>query len=412
MVVGKRRVQEREVAIVPAALVIGGGIAGMQAALDIANAGFAVYLVEKEPSLGGRMAQIDEVFPTLDCAACIQTPKMVEVGYHPNIELMTCGEVKGIQGQAGNFKVEIRKNPRYVDIEKCTGCGDCAGVCPVTLPNEFDMGLGQRKAIYIPFPQAVPLKYTIDKSACLDCQQCEEACDAKAINLEAQEEVLAVNVGAIIVATGYDPFDARLKPEYGYGIYPNVITGLELERLSIASGPTQGEIRINGKKPGNVVFLQCVGEIPEAKVTICYTDIRAFGKGHEQFYERVQREGVLYRRGSVSEVYKRGEKLVVRAEDTLLGEPFQEEADLVVLATGLVPRQDAHELMNMLNISPSADGFFLEAHPKLGAVESGIEGIFLAGCCQGPKDITDSVIQASGAAAMACIVLSKAEDKP
>jgi heterodisulfide reductase subunit A len=314
MVVGKRRVQEREVAIVPAALVIGGGIAGMQAALDIANAGFAVYLVEKEPSLGGRMAQIDEVFPTLDCAACIQTPKMVEVGYHPNIELMTCGEVKGIQGQAGNFKVEIRKNPRYVDIEKCTGCGDCAGVCPVTLPNEFDMGLGQRKAIYIPFPQAVPLKYTIDKSACLDCQQCEEACDAKAINLEAQEEVLAVNVGAIIVATGYDPFDARLKPEYGYGIYPNVITGLELERLSIASGPTQGEIRINGKKPGNVVFLQCVGsrdksvgieycsrvccmytakqahrvkeEIPEAKVTICYTDIRAFGKGHEQFYEQ------------------------------------------------------------------------------------------------------------------------------
>ncbi len=418
---------------------IGGGIAGMQAALDIANAGFKVYLVEKEPSIGGHMAQLDDVFPTLDCAACIQTPKMVEVSYHRNIELLTYCEVTGIKGQAGNFRVEIRKKPRYVDIEKCTGCGDCAKSCPVTLPSEWDLGLAKRKAIYIPFPQAVPLKYTIDKSVCLDCRECEKACEAKAIKLEAQAEEIEVNVGAIIVATGYDLFDAGLKPEYGYGSYPNVITGMELERLSIASGPTQGEIQLNGKKPQNVVFIQCVGsrdksvgieycsrvccmytakqayyvkhKVPEAKVTVCYIDMRAYGKGYEEFYERMQREGVIYRRGSVSEIYKRGEKLVVRAEDTLLGESFEEEADLVVLATGLVPRKDAKELMNMLNISPSSDGFFLEAHPKLGSVESGIEGIFLAGCCQGPKDITDTVIQASGAAAMACVVLSRAEER-
>jgi heterodisulfide reductase subunit A len=290
-----------------------------------------------------------------------------------------------------------------------------------------------------PFSDAA---YLIDSDACLnlpgkDCSACQEACKPEAIDFEQREEELELEVGSIIVATGYDVFDARLKPEFGYGIYPNVITGLELERLDEAGGPTGGKIEINGKEPKNVVFIQCVGsrdksvgieycsrtccmstakqalyikhKVPEAKVTVCYIDIRAFGKGHEEFYERVQGEGVIYCRGTVSEVYQRGDKLIVRAEDTLLGEVYEEEADLVVLATGLRPTEDATELAKMLNISLGGDDFFLEAHPKLGAVESGVEGIYLAGCCQGPKDIADSVVQASAAAAMACVTLARTE---
>ncbi len=345
------------------------------------------------------------------------------------------------------------EKPVY-NTRTCTGCWKCIekceqeaitriNVCPIVLPNERDLGLSKRKAIYIPFPQAVPAKYTRDADHCLkitdrlDCKGCLNVCDVKAIDDQAREEYEEREVGAIIIATGYDIFDARLKPEYGYGIYPNVITGLELERLAEAGGPTGGKIQINGKEPKNVVFIQCVGsrdksvgveycsrvccmyttkqayyiksKLPDAKVTVCYIDIRAFGKGYEEFYERVQGYGVIYRRGVVSEIYKRGDKLIVRAEDTLLGEMYEEEADLVVLAVGLRPGKDTEELMTMLRISTGADGFFLERHPKLGAVESGVEGIYLAGCCQGPKDIADSVVQASAAAAMACITLSKVE---
>jgi heterodisulfide reductase subunit A len=275
---------------------------------------------------------------------------------------------------------------------------------------------------------------------CFECHECEDVCDPKAIDHEAREEYEEREVGTIVVATGYDTFDAGLKPEYGYEVYPNVITGFELERLDQAGGPTSGRIEINGKEPKSVVFIQCVGsrdksvdveycsrvccmytakqawyvkhKIPDAKVTVCYIDIRAYGKGYEEFYERVQREGVIYRRGVVSEIYKRGDKLMVRAEDTLLGEIYEEETDLVVLATGLRPREEAKELTNVLNIATGADGFFLEAHPKVGAIESSVEGIFLAGCCQGPKDIPDSVAQASAAAALACITLAKAEKEP
>ncbi len=733
---------------IPEALVIGGGIAGMQAALDIADKGFLVHLVEKEPSIGGHMAQLDKTFPTLDCSACIITPKMVDTANHPNINLLTYSEIISIEGRAGDFRVKVRKKPRYVDINKCTACADCVAQCPVTLPNEFDMGLGMRKAIYIPFPQAVPLKYTIDRrgippcraacplgcnaqgyvalishgkfrealslvrkalpfpgilayvcshpcerqckridvdrpvricdlkrflvdhveepefqfelpeerpqrvaivgggpsglvsafdlrrmgyrvtifesmeelggllthgfpsyrlpreivrrdlsliermgievrlhtevgkdlsfeeirasygaiflgvgsngveplskalrdlkrdrrgmievdpvtlqtnlegvfaggdavrgpgsiveamaqgrkaarsidrylrghdlhedreperekpspirselpekerdkreslpdmvrpmgpglsaeeameearrclscGGCSDCGECARYCQPRAINYEMKEEIVELHVGAIILATGFDPFDPKKKPEFGYGLYPNVLHGLEMERLCSASGPTRGEILIDGKKPKEVVFIHCVGsrdktvgneycsrvccmytakqahllrdKIPDARITVLYMDVRAFGKGFEEFYERVQKEHIVYRRANPSEIYRRDGKLIVRGEDTLLGEPFELEADLVVLASGLVPRKESEWLGKILRLENSDEGFFAEA-PGHDPIRTSVEGIFLAGCCQGPKDIPDTVAQASGAAALACTLLAR-----
>ncbi len=426
----------------PAVLVIGAGIAGMQAALDIADKGFQVHLVERAPFIGGHMAQLDKTFPTLDCSACIITPKMVEVANHPNIQLHTCSEVTDVHGSAGNFNVKIGKKPRYVDLTHCTACGDCVDACVLKkgVSSEFDEGLTTRKAIFIPFPQAVPLKAVIDSKSCLllskgKCKKaCVDVCKPGAIDFEQREEIIEAVVGSIIVATGFDLFDPTLKPEFGYQSYPSVLHGLELERLCSASGPTQGNILIEGKEPKDVVFIHCVGsrdktvgneycsrvccmstakqahllreKLPEARLTVLYMDMRAFGKGFEEFYERVQREGIFYRRANPSEIYRKNGKVIVKGEDTLLGEPFEIEADLVVLAAGLTPRKENECLTSILGLKRSPDRFYAEA-PGLDPVTTDVEGIFLAGCCQSPKDIPDTVAQASGAASLACALLSK-----
>jgi heterodisulfide reductase subunit A len=427
------------------ALVIGGGIAGIQAALDIADAGFNVYLVEKDPSIGGRMAQLDKTFPTLDCSACILTPKMVDVSRHPNIELLTYSEVTDVQGVGGDLRVTVKKKPRYVDISKCTGCGSCADACRFKgrVIDPFNAGTGKRSAIYVPFPQAVPLKYTIDPTQCIFLTRgvcgktflCKDACKANAIDFTQKEEFIELNASAIVIAIGFDPFNAALKPELGYGIYPNVITSLQFERLSSASGPTAGKILLNGKEPNEVVFVQCVGsrdqttgnlycsrvccmitakhahlvkdKIHDAKVTVFYADIRAFGKGFEEFYDRVRAEGVHYRRGYVSEIYKRGEKLVVRSEDTLISKPIETTADLVVLSVGLVPRPETNPLAKLFGLKNSQDGFLAEAHPKMRPVDTAVDGVYLAGCVQGPKDIPDTVAHAKAAAAAAIVRLRR-----
>jgi len=433
--------------VTPAALVIGGGIAGIQASLDLANMGFKVYLVEKTPSIGGHMAQLDKTFPTLDCSACILTPKMVDVARHPNITLLAYSEVKSVEGFIGNFKVKVLKKARYVDESKCTGCGTCAEKCPVKkVPNEFDLGLGYRSAIYVPFPQAVPLIYTIDKDNCLYftkgvCKVCEKVCPAGAIDFNQKDEELELDVGVIIVATGYDLFDPKQKPEYGYGRYKNVITNLEFERLVNAAGPTGGKILrpSDHKEPKRVAFIQCVGsrdvkvgnpycsriccmasikhahqvkeKIPDAEVYVFYIDLRAFGKGYEEFFERTQKEGVTFVRGKVAEIYQKPktENLVVRFENTLLGKLMEMEFDMVVLAAGLIPRVDSEDIQKLLKLSRSPDKFFLEAHPKLRPVETHTSGIYLCGCAQGPKDIPDTVAQASAAAAQAAIPLMAGE---
>ncbi len=425
------------------ALVIGGGIAGIQAALDIADAGFKVYLVEKEPSVGGRMSQLDKTFPTLDCSACILTPKMVDVSRHPNIELLTYSEVTDVQGAGGAFHVTVKKKPRYVDISKCTGCGSCADACRFKgkVVDTFNAGMGKRSAIYVPFPQAVPLKYTIDPTQCIFLTRgvcgktflCKDACKANAIDFDQKEQFVELDVGAIVAATGFDPFNAALKPELGYGMYPNVITSLQFERLSSASGPTAGKILLNGKEPKEVAFIQCVGsrdqttgnlycsrvccmitakhahlvkdKIHDAKVTVFYADIRAFGKGFEEFYDRVREEGVNYRRGYVSEVFKRDGKLVVRSEDTLISKPIETTADLVVLSVGLVPRPETSSVAQLLGLTKSADGFIAEAHPKMRPVDTAVDGVYLAGVIQGPKDIPDTVAHAKAAAAAAIVRL-------
>jgi heterodisulfide reductase subunit A len=435
----------RSVPIFPATVVVGAGIAGMQAALEIANSNHMVYLVEREPSIGGHMAQFDKTFPTLDCAACILTPKMTEVARHPFIRILTYSEVVEISGYVGSFRVRIRRKPRYVDEDKCIGCLICQEKCPWTALSEFDAGTRKRKAIYTPFAQAVPNIPVIDTEHCVyflkgTCRACEKFCDADAINFEQKELIFELDAGNIIITTGFDTFNAFSIPQYGYGRYPNVFTSLEFERLCSPTGPTEGHLILaDGRQPDSVAIVHCVGSRDEnyneycsrvccmhalkyshlikektnAQVYQMYIDMRCFGKGYEEFYKRIQNEGVNFIRGKVAKVTdeaiteeEKG-KLVVIVEDTLLGSMLRVPVDMVILCIALEPRKDAKEVARLFHLGRSADGFFLERHPKLDPVATMFEGILIAGCCQGPKDIPDSVAQASAAAARALAMIAR-----
>jgi heterodisulfide reductase subunit A len=435
-----RPLARRTVPVNQTVLVVGGGIAGIHAALTVANSGKHVYLIERAPTIGGHMAQFDKTFPTLDCAACILTPKMTAVRSHPNITLWTMSEVTQVEGFAGNFRVTITRAPRYVLEGACTGCMECVEACVFqqgkTL-DEFNAGLSKRKPIYMPFPQAVPQMVLIDPEACIEfktgkCKKtCVEVCAERgAIDFQQQPKIEELEVGAIIVATGFEVFDVKRVPYYGYGVYPNVYTSLEVERLVNASGPTGGEVVLrDGRKPRSVAIVHCVGsrdvntnrycsrvccmyslklahllkERTGAEIYNFYIDMRTPGKGFEEFYERVAQEGVHLIRGKVADVYPANGngQLTVRAEDTLLGIVRPIAVDMVVLSAGLEPQRDAQEVRRRFNIGCSAEGFFLERHPKLAPVNTATDGVFLAGCCQGPKDIPDTVAQAGAAAAEA-----------
>ena len=420
----------------PTALVIGGGIAGIQAALDIANGGKRVILVEKSPSIGGHMARLSETFPTLDCSQCILTPRMVDAASHPNIELMTYAEVEAVDGFVGNFEVTIRKKARYVNPETCTGCGACFEKCPVKkIPSEFDAGLGKRTAIYTPFPQAVPNKPVIDAEHCIklikgNCGACAKVCPRDAIDYEDTDELVKIKVGAIVAATGFELWDHSAYGEYGGGKLADVIDGFAFERLASASGPTVGKIQrpSDGAEPKTIVFIQCCGsrdnqhgleycskiccmytakhamlyrhKVHDGRAVVFYMDIRAGGKGYDEFVRRaIEADGAQYIRGRVSRIYRRSDgKLIVRGSDTLAGQAVTIEADMVVLADAMVPRAGSDKLAQMLGVAYDTNGFYSEAHPKLRPVETATAGVFLAGACQAPKDIPETVAQASAAA--------------
>jgi heterodisulfide reductase subunit A len=433
--------EPREAPVHPDVLVVGGGIAGIHAALTLADAGKHVYLVERESTIGGHMAKFDKTFPTLDCASCILTPKMSAVRAHPNITLWTYSEVVSVSGYTGDFTVRVRHRPRYVREDLCTGCLACIEACvhkQAKYPSEFDEGLGKRKPIYIPFPQATPPVVVVDPEACIwfktgKCPRpCIEACERDAFDFEQTETEDEIRVGAIILATGFRTFDARRIPEYGYGRYPNVYTSLEVERLLSSAGPTGGEVVLrDGTKPRTVGIIHCVGsrdvrfhaycskvccmyslklahmlrERTGAEIYNFYIDMRTPGKGYEEFYDKILREGVHLIRGRVAEVTDEATapeeegRLVIRAEDTLLGTVRRVPVDMVVLAVGMEPQPDAEDVRRLFNISCGGEGFFTERHPKLAPVSTFTDGVFLAGTCQGPKDIPETVAQAGAAAA-------------
>ncbi len=458
--------EKRRVPINPDVLIVGGGIAGIHAALTLANTGKKVYLVEREPTIGGHMAQFDKTFPTLDCAACILTPKMSNIKNHPNITLWTYSEVIEFSGFVGSFKAKIKRKPRYVIEDLCVGCLDCIDACIYKegkFTDEFNAGLSKRKPVYIPFPQAIPQLVVFDPETCLELKRgkckktCMEVCDRDAIDFEQKEIIEEIDVGAAIIATGFQTFDAKRVPYYGYGKYDNVYTSLEVERLVNASGPTGGEIILqNGKHPKAVAIIHCVGsrdkntnewcsrvccmysiklahlikEHTDAEIYNFYIDIRTPGKKYEEFYNSVASEGIKFIRGKVADIYpdstENGDgggdgegkedgfgdrngigdgRLIVKAEDTLINRMLHLPVDMVVLSVGLEPRSDAQELRRMFNISCSSEGFYLERHPKLAPVDTALDGIFIAGACQGPKDIPDSVAQAGAAAAQALTLI-------
>ena len=445
----------KSVPVEHAAMVVGAGVGGMQAALDLASAGIKTYLIEATPTIGGRMSQLDKTFPTLDCSQCILTPKMVDVGRHPNIEMMTYTEVEKVEGYIGNFDITLRKKARGVLTPDeatakgivgggCNGCGDCSEVCPVIKPNPFEMGMAPRKAIYIYHAQVMPLIYTVDFDSCVKCNLCVDVCgDKKAIDLEMQDEFITVKVGTAILATGFDLISIEEKREWGYKQFDNVISSLEFERLICASGPTGGHLirPSDGKTPMAVGYVLCAGsrdntggvakpycsrfccmyslkhahqiyeKIPGCKVYLFYMDIRSFGKMYEEFYYRIQNEGAKFIRGRVANVLEDPEtkNLHIYSEDTLLGRPVDVEVDLLVLAAAIQPKEGANVLRKKFGVSASQDGWMLEAHPKLNPCGTTTAGVFLAGVCQGPKDIPDTVAQAEGAASAASIPIHMGE---
>lgn len=427
------------------ALVVGGGIAGIQAALDLAEAGLDVVMVEKQSTIGGNMLKLSETFPTLDCSQCILSPKMVAVSKNPKIKLLTESEVENVSGFVGNFNVRIKKRAQYVDPDLCKICDDCSNVCPVAVPNEYDEGLTNRRAIFIPFAQAIPASFTLDDQACLGlkpvvCGKCEEVCEAGAIDYDKRPTVIEEEVGAIVVATGYDLYGMDKLGEYGAGRYADVLDGLQFERLCSASGATEGHIMrpSDHKVPKEIVFIQCSGSrdpenhcawcskiccmytakhatlykhhVPDGQAYIFYIDIRSGGKGYEEFVQRsMEKDGVVYLRGRVSRVYEKNGKLKVLGVDTLSGRNVEIDADMVVLAQAMEPSRGTAEIAKTLKIGLDKDGFLAESHPKLKPVESVTAGIYLAGAAQGPKDIPETVAQASAAASKVIALLSKDE---
>jgi heterodisulfide reductase subunit A len=433
--------ERREAPVHPDVMIVGGGIGGIHAALTMADAGKRVYMIERESTIGGHMAKFDKTFPTLDCAACILTPKMSAVRSHPNITLWTYADVVGVEGFTGNFTVRVRRRPRYVREDLCTGCLACIDACinkQAKISDEWNEGLGKRKPIYIPFPQATPPVVVVDPGACIwfktgKCPKtCVDACEREAFDFEQGEEFEEVKVGAIILATGFKAFDATRMPEYGYGVYPNVYTSLEVERLFNAAGPTGGEAVLrDGTTPKTVAIIHCVGSRDEKHNVYCskvccmyslklahlmkertgaevynfYIDMRTPGKGYEEFYGKLLKEGVHMVRGRVAGVTDEAMspeeegRLVIRAEDTLIGAVRRIPVDMVVLAVGIEPQPDAQDVRRIFNISCGVEGFFTERHPKLAPVSTFTDGVFLAGACQGPKDIPDTVAQAGAAAA-------------
>jgi heterodisulfide reductase subunit A len=439
--------EKRKVSVEKNVLVVGGGIAGIQASLDLADAGFKVYLVEKEPSIGGRMAQLDKTFPTLDCSACILTPKMVDVAKHPNITLLTNSEVIDVKGFVGNYEVSILKKPRYVAENKCVGCELCVKVCPVKVPDKFNENLSQTRAVSIYSSHAVPKVAVINPDYCLRlklkkdvCGKCLEACEAKAVDFKQKPKTVQLKVGGIVIAVGSEVFDASKMAEFGYGRFPNVISNIEFERISDASGPTGGKILSpkTGKPPKTIVFVQCVGSRDkrfheyccrvgcmvtlkqailaheklgeDVDIYVCFNDLRSFGKGYEEFYRRARDLGINFVAGIPSDVRGATDgSLYFDVYERGTNKLLEMHADMVVLANGLVPNADLAKINELFHACRSADGFLLEAHPKLRPLESSTAGVFLAGACQGPKDIPDTVAQASGVAAKVIDLLSKGE---
>ncbi|MGB4235811.1 MAG: CoB--CoM heterodisulfide reductase iron-sulfur subunit A family protein [Methanoregulaceae archaeon] len=421
-------------------VVIGGGVTGIQAALDLADHGIMVHLIEREPSIGGHMAQLDKTFPTNDCSMCILSPKMLDVSRHPNIRISTCTEVIGIEKEEEGFRVRIRKNPRFIDEERCNGCGDCIQICPVEVYNRFDAGIGVRKAIYKPHPLAVPDLVIKDNDRCIECGLCYDICGREAIRKEDAPREEEIRAASIIIASGFDVFDAAKKEQFGYLRYPNIVTSLEFERMMNASGPTGGSIRrlSDGDTPDHVVFVQCVGsrdiplsrpycsgvccmyamknaillreKYPETRVTILYMDMRAYGKGYEEYFERAKSMGIEFLRGMPAEVIGEGGDMMIRVENTETGEMVELHPGLVVLSVGLEPAKNASAIAAQCGIPLEETGFFKSFDEKVNTIATIQPGIYIAGTAVSPRDIPDCVAQARAAAMRA--FLDAVQDGP